>query len=162
MIMETLCTKCHQNVAACLIAACSLFHTLSSAIQLSHQTYERLRHVTDKCTSSLGNHCSQNSVSKHPSVQNAFLSHNVKWSALFLLPSSNNMEQAPCFYLSRFLCHFLHIFPENLPLLKKLFLPPPPPPALRCLCVSSCLCLCVSVGEYVCCFCIWTFVVQTC
>ena len=31
----------------------------------------------------------------------------VMWSALFLLPSSNNMEQTPRFYPSRILCQFL-------------------------------------------------------
>ena len=54
--------------------------------------------------------------SRHQSVQNTILSHKVKWSALFLIPSSNNMAPAPRFYQSLILCQFLRILIENLSL----------------------------------------------
>ena len=91
----------------------------------------------------------QNTLLSHPNVQNTLLSHKVKWSALFLLPRSNNMEQTPHFYPSRILCQFLQIFPENLSLFENLFFSPL---ALRCLCVKVCVCvwMCVCVCEYGC------------
>ena len=58
---------------------------------------------------------------RHLSVQNTMLLHKVKWLVLFLLPSSNNMEQAPCLYPSCILCQFFQIFLENLSLFKKFF-----------------------------------------
>ena len=78
---------------------------------------------------------------RHPGVQNTLLSHGVKWSALFLVPSSNNMEQAPRFYSSRILCQFLQIFLESLSLFKNVSFSPL---ALRC------PCLCAGVCVYVC------------
>ena len=83
---------------------------------------------------------------RHPSVQKTILSHKVKWSALFLLPSSNNMEQASRFYPSRILCQFLQIFPENLSLFENFFFSPP---ALGYLCVSRCVFVCVCVLVWV-------------
>ena len=81
---------------------------------------------------------------RYLSVQNIILSQKIKWSALFLLPSSNNMEQTPRFYPSRILCQFLQIFLENLSPFKNFFFIPP---ALRCLCVSWCVWgVCVSAS----------------
>ena len=59
---------------------------------------------------------------RHPSVQNTILLDKVKWSALFLLPSANNTEQAPRFYPSRSFCQFLQIIPENSSLFDNFFL----------------------------------------
>ena len=99
--------------------------------------------------------------SRHLRMQHTFLLHKVKWSALFLLPSSNNMEQTPHFCLSRILCQFLQIFLENLSLSANFFFIPP---ALRCLCVSRCVFVCRFVGGWVCacvcCLCSWTFDIQ--
>ena len=67
------------------------------------------------------------------SVQNTILSHKLKWSAPFLLPSSNNMEQTPRFYSSRILCRFHQIFLGNLSLFENVFFTHP---ALRRWCVS--------------------------
>ena len=67
----------------------------------------------------------------------------VKWSVLFLLPSSNNIEQTPRFYPSRILCQFLQIFLENLFLFENVFFSAP---ALGCLCVSRCVFVCGCVG----------------
>ena len=64
--------------------------------------------------------------SRQLEFQNTLLSHKVKWSALFLLPSSNNMEQASRFYPSRILCQFLQIFPKNLSLFEFFFSVPLP------------------------------------
>ena len=58
---------------------------------------------------------------RYLSIQNTILSHKVKWLALFLLLSSNNVEQSPHFYPSCILCQFLQIFPENLSLFKNFF-----------------------------------------
>ena len=84
---------------------------------------------------------------RHLSVQNTLLSHKVKWSALFLVPNSNNMGPTPRFYPSRILCQFLQIFLENLPLFENFFLSPP---ALRRLCVSRCVFVCRCVGVCAC------------
>ena len=84
---------------------------------------------------------------RHPSFQITLLSHKVKWSAFFLLPSSNSMEQASRFYPSRILCQFLQIFPENLYLFKNVFFRHL---TLRCLCVSRCVFVCVCVCVKVC------------
>ena len=55
-------------------------------------------------------------------IHNTILSHKVKWSALFLLPSSSNMTQSPRFYRSRILSQFLQIFLKNLSLFETFFL----------------------------------------
>ena len=84
------------------------------------------------------------------------LPHKVKWSALFLLPSSNNMGQAPRVHPSRILSQFLQTFPENLSPFQIFFFSTP---ALRCLCVSRGVCVCVSVSVSVCvCVCVSVFV----
>ena len=76
---------------------------------------------------------------RHPSVQNAILSHKVQWPAFFLVPSSDNMGPNPRFCLSRILCQFFQIFFENHSLFQNLFFSLT---VLMCLCVSGCVCAC--------------------
>ena len=85
---------------------------------------------------------------RHPSVQNIILSHKVNWSALFFVPSSNNMEPTPCFYLLHFLCQFLQIFVENLSLLENIS--SVPIPEGDCVCQGVCLRMCVCVCVHAC------------
>ena len=75
---------------------------------------------------------------RHPSVQNILLSHKVRWSAVFLVPSASYMEPTPRFYPSRIHCQFFFFqtFIENLSF-PKLFLQ-----SHRSECLRVCLGVC--------------------